>query len=245
MRCERLILLSAFCGVLSVRVAAKQSYYDILGVKKDATNKQIKKAFRQLALKYHPDKNKKDEKAQEKFVEIAKAYEVLSDKEKRKQYDLHGENFDSNGGGSNGFDFNFDDFFKGFDNFFDHKHSDHAGDNSGFKFSFNQGFNFDDLFSDDDFESDGNGFDFDPFGDFGFGGLDNGFFGDSLNMFDHFDDVHHHHNIHHSQQAHHAKAHAQHMKTASKHRTSTQGGRTCRTVTQRIGNMVTTHTECS
>lgn len=75
MRCERLILLSAFCGVISVRVAAKQSYYDILGVKKDATNKQIKKAFRQLALKYHPDKNKKDEKAQEKFLEIAKGTE--------------------------------------------------------------------------------------------------------------------------------------------------------------------------
>lgn len=151
------------------------------------------------------------------------AYEVLSNEEKRRQYDQYGENFDSNGGGSNGFDFNFDDFFKGFDNFFDHRHSGHAGDNSGFKFSFNQGFNFDDLFSDDDFESDGNGFDFDPFGDFGFGGLDNGFFGDSLNMFDHFDDVHHHHNIHHSQQSHHAKAHAGHTKTASKHRTSSQG----------------------
>ena len=74
MKCDHLILLSVYCtvflGVFDV-VFADKDYYKILGVKKDATEKQIKKAFRKLALKYHPDKNKKDKDAQKKFMEIA------------------------------------------------------------------------------------------------------------------------------------------------------------------------------
>lgn len=70
---------------------AGKSYYDVLSVTKSATEDQIKRAYRKLALKYHPDKNKGDEEAGKKFVEIGTAYEVLSDAEKRKIYDRHGE----------------------------------------------------------------------------------------------------------------------------------------------------------
>ena len=65
-------------------------YYETLGVTKDASNDQIKKAYRKLALKYHPDKNKGSKEAEEKFKTISEAYAVLSDKEKRQQYDMYG-----------------------------------------------------------------------------------------------------------------------------------------------------------
>lgn len=69
-----------------------EDYYKILGVKRDANDAQIKKAFKKLAIKYHPDKNKDDpDGAKAKFQKVAAAYEVLSDSEKRKTYDLHGE----------------------------------------------------------------------------------------------------------------------------------------------------------
>lgn len=68
---------------------AKTDYYKVLGIAKDATEDQIKKAYRKLALKYHPDKNKAAD-AEEKFKEVAEAYEVLSDEKKRKAYDMHG-----------------------------------------------------------------------------------------------------------------------------------------------------------
>ena len=70
-----------------------KDYYKILGVDKKATSDEIKKAYRKLALKYHPDKNKGAKGAEEKFKEINEANEVLSDKEKRKKYDELGSNW--------------------------------------------------------------------------------------------------------------------------------------------------------
>lgn len=62
-------------------------YYKILGITKDSNQIQIRKAFRELALKYHPDKNKNSEESKQKFMEIVQAYEVLSDEKSRKRYD--------------------------------------------------------------------------------------------------------------------------------------------------------------
>ncbi len=69
---------------------AKRDYYEVLGVSKDATEADIKKAYRNLALKYHPDRNPGDKRAEERFKEINEAYEVLSDPEKRARYDRFG-----------------------------------------------------------------------------------------------------------------------------------------------------------
>ena len=65
-------------------------YYDILGVAKGASSQEIKKAYRKLAVKYHPDKNAGNKAAEEKFKGISEAYAVLSDPEKKKQYDTYG-----------------------------------------------------------------------------------------------------------------------------------------------------------
>lgn len=69
---------------------AKRDYYEVLGVKKSASDDEIKKAYRKLALKYHPDKNPGDKAAEEKFKEINEAHDVLSDKQKRARYDQFG-----------------------------------------------------------------------------------------------------------------------------------------------------------
>ena len=69
------------------------SYYDVLGVPKTATEKEIRQAYRKMARQYHPDVNKADATAEEKFKDINEAYEVLSDEESRKKYDLYGENW--------------------------------------------------------------------------------------------------------------------------------------------------------
>lgn len=71
-------------------MAAKKDYYEVLGVKKDADENTIKKAYRKLAKKYHPDSNAGDASAEQKFKEVTEAYNVLSDKEKRKLYDQFG-----------------------------------------------------------------------------------------------------------------------------------------------------------
>ena len=69
---------------------ATRDYYEILGVKRDASADELKKAFRQLARKYHPDLNKGSKEAEEKFKEINEAYQVLSDPQKKAQYDYGG-----------------------------------------------------------------------------------------------------------------------------------------------------------
>ncbi|MBP5674825.1 DnaJ domain-containing protein [Candidatus Saccharibacteria bacterium] len=79
---------------------AEQSYYDILGVSKNASDDEIKKAYRKLALKYHPDRNPGDKEAEKKFKEVNEAHEVLSDKQKRARYDQFGKAGVGGAGGS-------------------------------------------------------------------------------------------------------------------------------------------------
>lgn len=91
----------------------KRDYYEVLGVSRGASDEEIKKAYRKLALKYHPDKNPGDKEAEEQFKECSEAYQVLSEAERRAQYDRFGHAaFDQMGGG--GFDFGgqtFEDLF--------------------------------------------------------------------------------------------------------------------------------------
>ncbi len=84
-------------------MADKRDYYEVLGVSKDASESEIKSAFRKLAKKYHPDLNKDDPTAADKFKEAQEAYEVLSDEQKRKQYDQFGHAGVNNNGGFGGF----------------------------------------------------------------------------------------------------------------------------------------------
>jgi molecular chaperone DnaJ len=103
----------------------KRDYYDILGIGRNASEEEVKKAFRKLAIKYHPDKNPGNKEAEEHFKEINEAYAVLSDAEKRRAYDLYGHA--GVGAGAQGF-----------------------GRGSGFDFDFGGGFNdvFSDIFED-------------------------------------------------------------------------------------------------
>ena len=85
----------------------KRDYYEVLGVDKNADDAAIKKAYRVLAKKYHPDMNPGDKEAEQKFKEASEAYAVLSDPEKRRQDDQYGHAaFDGGAGGAGRFDFN-------------------------------------------------------------------------------------------------------------------------------------------
>ncbi len=79
---------------------AKRDYYEVLGVSRSAESAELKKAYRKLALKYHPDRNPDDKKAEEAFKEASEAYEVLSDPQRKSQYDQFGHVADNFGGGS-------------------------------------------------------------------------------------------------------------------------------------------------
>ncbi|CBY01819.1 hypothetical protein IAQ61_006413 [Plenodomus lingam] len=86
----RRLTLFLLLACLALLVLGAEDYYKLLGLKKDASEREIKKAYRSLSKKYHPDKNPGDDTASKKFVEVAEAYEVLSDKETRKIYDQYG-----------------------------------------------------------------------------------------------------------------------------------------------------------
>ncbi len=99
----------------------KRDYYEILGVDKNATKDDIKKAYKKLALKFHPDRNKGDKDSEEKFKEVGEAYSVLSDDNKRSKYDRFGHEGVRGGSGAGGFDFsgfNFGDAESIFEQFF-------------------------------------------------------------------------------------------------------------------------------
>ena len=101
------VLLLIFMLVLLSTVAAEgnRDFYKILGVARSAKDKEIKRAFKKMSLKVHPDKNPGDEEALKKYQDVSAAYEVLGDAEKRRKYDQCGEKcVDQQGGGGGGFD---------------------------------------------------------------------------------------------------------------------------------------------
>ena len=111
---------------------AKRDYYEVLGVDKSASEDEIKKAYRKIAIKYHPDRNPGNKEAEEKFKEAAEAYDVLHDPQKRQQYDQFGFNGPGAGFGGGGFgggaSMNMDDIFSMFGDIF----GGHAGFGGGF-----------------------------------------------------------------------------------------------------------------
>lgn len=225
--------------------ALGKDYYKILGVSKTANEKQIKKAFRKLAIQFHPDKNK-DPDAEEKFREIAEAHDVLSDTTKRQKYDRFGADglHDQPGFEGGAFKFDFGDFFKDFGGFGRRQEGNGGGRKSRFSMFddddddfFGGGFGgFDGMFGggrgggafDDEDQGFGGGFGdgFDDLasrfggGGFGFGGGDNGF----------------------EQPATKYSKSAQMKSQTKMHK---KGGKSCTTVTKKVGNMVMTTTQCS
>jgi len=102
-------------------MSGKRDYYEVLGISKSATEAEIKKAYRKMALKYHPDKNPDDKSAEEKFKEAAEAYEVLSNADKRQRYDRFGHagvGGAAGGGGFGGGGMNMEDIFEQFGDVF-------------------------------------------------------------------------------------------------------------------------------
>ena len=115
------------------------NYYETLGVKKESSSQDIKKAYRKLAMKYHPDRNKGDKEAEEKFKKLSEAYAVLSDPEKRKEYDTFG---------ASGFQqrYSQEDIFRGFDLGDILKEFGLGGMGGGFRASSGQGSPFETFF---------------------------------------------------------------------------------------------------
>ncbi|MFZ9241325.1 MAG: DnaJ domain-containing protein, partial [Chitinophagaceae bacterium] len=98
---------------------AKRDYYEVLGVAKSASADEIKKAYRKVAMQFHPDRNPGDKVAEEKFKEAAEAYEVLSDQEKKAQYDRFGHaGLNNRGGFGGGQGMNMEDIFSNFGDIF-------------------------------------------------------------------------------------------------------------------------------
>ena len=117
-------------------MAEKRDYYEVLGVDKNATADEIKKAYRKKAIQYHPDKNPGDKEAEEKFKEAAEAYEVLSDPQKRQRYDQFGHAGMGGAGGFSGQGMNMEDIFSQFGDLFEQWG---MGDGGGFSSFFGGG----------------------------------------------------------------------------------------------------------
>lgn len=96
---------------------AKRDYYEVLGVQRNSTEVELKKAYRQMAMKYHPDKNPGNKEAEEKFKEAAEAYDILSTPEKKQRYDQFGH-AGVNGSGGYGGGMNMEDIFSHFGSVF-------------------------------------------------------------------------------------------------------------------------------
>ncbi|XP_041820061.1 dnaJ homolog subfamily B member 9-like [Chelmon rostratus] len=229
---QSVLLLAVNILLISEFILAKRDYYDILGVTKDATERQIKKAFHKLALKYHPDRNKGPD-AEAKFREIAEAYETLSDDKRRREYDQFGhgpspgEGHRGGGGGGGGGgnynfnqhyqSFNFDDIFKDFDHFGQqqrHQHHFHSQNQAHQKRHFDGHFQA----HRENMNRQRRQFQQGGFG----GGLFDDMFEDLEKMF--------------SFNSHSSRTESRFQSSGKQH---------CRTVTQRRGNMVTTFTDCS
>ncbi|XP_068163015.1 dnaJ homolog subfamily B member 9-like [Antennarius striatus] len=220
---QSMLLIAVHVLLISEFILAKRDYYDILGVTKDATEHQIKKAFHKLALKYHPDRNKGPD-AEAKFREVAEAYETLSDVKRRREYDQfgHGPSPGQGRGGGREYNFNqhyqsfnFDDLFKDFDQFGQqqqrHQHHFHSQNQAHQKRHFESHYQAHRETLNKQRRQGGFG-----------GGLFDDMFEDLEKMFSF--------NTHNSN-------------TDSSFRGSVK--QHCRTVTQRRGNMVTTFTDCS
>ncbi|XP_029969809.1 dnaJ homolog subfamily B member 9-like [Salarias fasciatus] len=228
---QSVLLLAVNILLISEFILAKRDYYEILGVSRDATERQIKKAFHKLALKYHPDRNKAPD-AEAKFREMAEAYETLSDDKRRKEYDQFGHTASSEGayggggGGNYNFNqhyqsFNFDDIFKDFDPFGQqHRHQHHFHSNFHSHNQAHQKRHFESHFQAHRDATNAHKRRSQQ-GAFGAGLFDD-MFEDLEKMF--------------SFNSHGSRTDGTFQRTGKQH---------CRTVTQRRGNMVTTFTDCS
>ena len=97
---------------------SKRDYYEILEVDRNATAEEIKKSYRKIAIKYHPDKNPDDKASEDKFKEAAEAYEILGNQEKRSRYDRFGHQGVGGAGGFSGGSMNMEDIFSQFGDVF-------------------------------------------------------------------------------------------------------------------------------